>query len=122
MTALTVLVVDDNIDNRSLAVRMLKVIGTACADQAGNAAECLEALGNKHYDAILMDISMPEVSGVELCKTLRTMPTQDGVRIIACTAHASPRDTQQFQQIGFDAVLTKPFLISDLKFALAITA
>jgi CheY-like chemotaxis protein len=69
-----------------------------------------------------MDISMPEVSGIDLCKTLHTMPTQAGVRIIACTAHASPRDTQQFQQIGFDVVLTKPFLMNDLKLALAITA
>jgi len=122
MNALAVLVVDDNIDNRSLAVRMLKVIGTACGDQAGNAAECLEAISKKHYDAILMDISMPEVSGIDLCKTLRTMPTQAGVRIIACTAHASPREAQQFEEIGFDAVLTKPFLMNDLKLALAITA
>ena len=121
MNAPAVLVVDDNVDNRSLAVRMLKVIGTSCGDQAGNAAECLEAIGQKHYDAILMDLSMPEVSGIDLCKTLRTMPTQTGVRIIACTAHASPREAQQFEEIGFDAVLSKPFLMNDLKLALAIT-
>ena len=121
MNAPAVLVVDDNVDNRSLAVRMLKVIGTSCGDQAGNAAECLEAIGKKHYDAILMDISMPEVSGIDLCKTLRTMPTQTGVRIIACTAHASPREAQQFEEIGFDAVLSKPFLMNDLNLALAIT-
>ena len=118
MNTLSILVVDDNVDNRSLAVRMLKVIGTSCSDQAGNAAECLQAVAEKRYDAILMDISMPEISGIDLCKTLRGMPALDGVRIIACTAHASPREAQQFHALGFDAVLTKPFLITDLKLAL----
>lgn len=122
MTALAVLVVDDNLDNRSLAIRMLKVIGVSSSDQAGNAAECLATVAAKRYDTILLDISMPEVSGIELCKMLRAMPALTGVRIIACTAHASPREAQQFQEMGFDGVLTKPFLMSDLKHALSPAA
>jgi len=115
MNAPAVLVVDDNADNRNLALRMLKVIGARVADQAANAEECLEALASGTYDTILMDISMPEVSGIELCLTVRRMPGFESVRIVACTAHASVREAKRFHDAGFNDVLTKPFLIADLK-------
>jgi len=118
MTAPAVLVVDDNADNRNLALRMLKVIGASSAHQAANAQECLDALAIRIYDTILMDISMPEVSGIALCKTVRGMPGFETMRIVACTAHASPRERQRFLDAGFNEVLTKPFLIADLKRAI----
>ena len=113
-----VLVVDDSADNRNLAMRMLKVIGASVADQAANAQECLEALSSGTYDTILMDISMPAVSGIDLCKTVRKMPGFESVRIIACTAHANTREAQRFHDAGFNCVLTKPFMIADLKQAI----
>ena len=118
MNAPSVLVVDDNNDNRKLARRMLQVIGSAVADQAANAQECLDAIAARSYDCILMDISMPEVSGVALCKVVRNMPGFASVRIVACTAHAGAHDKQRFLESGFNDVLTKPFLIADLKRAI----
>jgi CheY-like chemotaxis protein len=115
MNAPAVLVVDDNADNRNLALRMLKVIGASAAHQAANAQECLDALAIRVYDTVLMDISMPEVSGIDLCNTVRAMPGFETMRIVACTAHASTRETQRFLDAGFDYVLTKPFLLADLK-------
>jgi CheY-like chemotaxis protein len=115
MNAPAVLVVDDNAENRNLALRMLKVIGTSAAHQAANAQECLDALALRIYDTVLMDISMPEVSGIDLCRTVRAMPGFETMRIVACTAHASPREKQRFIHAGFNDVLTKPFLIADLK-------
>ena len=122
MNAPSVLVVDDNSDNRNLALRMLKVIGSAAADQAANAQECLDAVAARSYDCILMDISMPEVSGIDLCKVLRNMPGFESTRIVACTAHAGQHDTQRFLDAGFNDVLTKPFLIADLKRAIGPSA
>ncbi len=115
MNAPSVLVVDDNNDSRKLALRMLQVIGVAVADQAVNAQECLDAITARSYDCILMDISMPEVSGVDLCKILRNMPGFESVRIVACTAHAGAHDKRRFLDAGFNDVLTKPFMIADLK-------
>ena len=110
----SILVVDDNTDNRRLVERMLKRRGIALIAQAQNAAECLRALEVRSFDVIVMDISMPEVSGLELCQIVRRHPHGKDVRIVACTAHASKKDAENFLQIGFDSVLTKPFLMEDL--------
>ena len=110
----SILVVDDNTDNRKLVERMLKRRGIALIAHAQNAAECLRALEVRSFDVILMDISMPEVSGVELCQIVRRHPHGKDVRIVACTAHASKKDAENFLQIGFDCVLSKPFLMEDL--------
>ena len=110
----SILVVDDNTDNRKLVERMLKRRGIALIAHAQNAAECLRALEVRSFDVILMDISMPEVSGLELCQIVRRHPHGKDVRIVACTAHASKKDAENFLQIGFDSVLTKPFLMEDL--------
>ena len=118
MNAPSVLVVDDNNDNRKLALRMLQVIGAAVADQAVNAQECLDAITARSYDCILMDISMPDVSGVDLCKVVRNIPRFASLRIVACTAHAAQHDKQRFLDAGFNDVLTKPFLIAELKRAI----
>jgi CheY-like chemotaxis protein len=110
----SILVVDDNTDNRRLVERMLKRRGIALIAQAQNAAECLRALEVRSFDVIVMDISMPEVSGFELCQIVRRHPHGKDVRIVACTAHASKKDAENFLQIGFDSVLSKPFLMEDL--------
>ena len=110
----SILVVDDNTDNRRLVERMLKRRGIALIAHAQNAAECLRALEARPFDVILMDISMPEVSGVELCQIVRRQPHGNDVQIVACTAHASKKDAESFLQTGFDSVLSKPFLMEDL--------
>jgi CheY-like chemotaxis protein len=118
MSTHQVLVVDDNAGNRDLAIKMLKITGITAVDAAASATECLAAVTARSYDCLLMDISMPEVSGLDLCRLLRGMPGTANVRIVACTAHASPREAQAFLTSGFNDVLTKPFLIDDLKRAI----
>ena len=110
----SILVVDDNTDNRVLAARMLKRHGFAVVELADSAANCLTILEARSFDVILMDISMPDVSGVELCQIVRRAPKGADVRIVACTAHASKKDAENFVRMGFDSVLTKPFLMEEL--------
>jgi len=116
----SVLVVDDNADNRKLAERMLKRRGIALVEHADSAAQCLRALELRSFDVILMDISMPEVSGMELCRIVRGRSQDGNTRIVACTAHASKMDTENFVRMGFDGVLTKPFLMDDLYAAIGL--
>ena len=66
------------------------------------------------FDAILLDISMPDMDGIEVCRRLRKMPDYATTCIIACTAHAGTRDRDDFLQQGFSSVLTKPFLLEEL--------
>ena len=59
-------------------------------------------------DAILLDVSMPGISGTDLCRQLRTRPEFGGVRIIAYTAHAMPGEREDILSAGFDDILIKP--------------
>jgi CheY-like chemotaxis protein len=110
----SILVVDDNVENRKLAERMLKRGGIAVVEHAHSAVECLRALETRSFDVILMDISMPEISGIDLCRMVRRTPHGAETCIVACTAHASQKDAESFARLGFDRVLTKPFLMEDL--------
>lgn len=108
--SLRALVVDDMPVNRLLAVKLLAKAGWTVgeADDGPAALTWLE----HNPDALalmLLDISMPQMSGQELCRLIRERGLGgDGVRIVAYTAHAMPEDAASFRAEGFDAVLVKP--------------
>ncbi len=67
------------------------------------------------YSLVLMDISLGKgISGVELLKNLRTIPSYKNVPVIAVTAHAMVGDKEKFLESGFDDYLSKPFAKKDL--------
>lgn len=109
-----VLVVDDDAGCLLLAVRMLEWLGVPRIGQATNAAEAKREIATGNYDVVLMDISMPGMSGVELCRLVRLLPAAQRMAIHACTAHAGRADEAWLKSEGFDSVLTKPFLLEDL--------
>ena len=103
------LVVDDMAVNRLLAVKLLTKGGWTVseADDGPAAINLLEGLGQ--FEVMLLDISMPQMSGQELCRIIRQRGLGGaGVKIIAYTAHAAPEDIATFRAEGFDAVLAKP--------------
>ncbi|NBY33431.1 MAG: response regulator [Betaproteobacteria bacterium] len=65
-------------------------------------------------DVILLDISMPSVSGLQLCKQLRADQRYQHLQIIAYTAHAMPDEVLLWESSGFDKVLLKPIRKDDL--------
>lgn len=113
-----ILVVDDDPVNRRLLQRMLSRLGTYRVDEAGEGRAGIALAAARRYDAVLLDISMPDVNGIEVCAAIRASSCRDS-RIIACTAHASERDAEHFRDSGFDAVLVKPFLMAQLASVLA---
>lgn len=102
-----VLVVDDNPINRLLPVTWLNRAGHE-AVECSSGFEALERLGVGQYDAVLLDLSMPGLSGTEVCRQLRASPEHADVRIVAYTAHLQPELVGGFQGAGFDQVLIKP--------------
>lgn len=101
------LVVDDHPTNRLLALALLRKLGwTAHEASGGETAIALAA--SLQPGLILLDISMPGLSGEETCARLREMLRSSGSRILAYTAHAFPEDRERFLAAGFDDILVKP--------------
>ena len=106
-----ILVVDDNDVNRLLAVMSLGN-GTRTIDEAPGGRQALTLLAANRYDCVLLDISMPEMSGYEVCRRIREDPSLAGLRVVAYTAHALDSEHRKILESGFDGVLTKPVDIS----------
>ncbi len=102
-----VLIVDDNAINRSLAKTLLKRSGWEPSE-----ADCgeiaLEMLESRTYPVVLLDISMPGLSGMETVKRIRNMPKCRGIHVVAYTAHAMEDEKRQILEAGFDDILVKP--------------
>jgi len=74
------------------------------------AVEMFAASPEDYYDAILMDVRMPEMDGLEATKAIRALDRPDAKRvpIIAMTANAFDEDVQRSLQVGMNAHLSKP--------------
>ncbi|MBF0562580.1 MAG: response regulator [Alphaproteobacteria bacterium] len=104
----TALVIDDYYANRILAARLLTKAGWAVV-QAASGADGLDWLRTNQAALVLLDISMPALSGVEVCRAIRkeNLGGSD-LKVVAYTAHAMNNEIAEFLATGFDAVLVKP--------------
>lgn len=113
-----VLVVDDNAINRKLAVAFVTRLGMI-AEEVDSGSAALEKLGSTHFDIVLLDISMPVMSGEEVLARLRADVKFRGLRVIAYTAHALPEEKQGLVDAGFDDLLIKPINLKTVESVLA---
>ena len=107
--SLHILLAEDNPVNQMLAVRLLKKRGHT-VEVAANGREALAALQAGRFDAVLMDIQMPEMSGFEATAVIREHEQATGHRmpIIAMTAHAMKGDRERCIEAGMDGYVSKP--------------
>ncbi|QIX62476.1 response regulator [Hymenobacter sp. BT18] len=105
-----VLVAEDNAINREVVRRLLESWGVV-VDEAADGPAALALHAARSYDAILMDIQMPGLSGVEVTAALRRHPdpARAQVPVLALTANAFRSDLDRYLQAGIDDCLTKPF-------------
>ena len=101
------LIVDDNATNRVLARALLVKLGWQ-ADIVEDGATALARASAIPYQLILLDISMPGLSGLETCAALRAAPRGGDLYIIAYTAHAFPEERREILTAGFDDIIVKP--------------
>lgn len=104
------LVVDDHAISRELVGRVLGKLGWSVS-LAEDGYQALEMFQHRSYDIILLDLSMPGMSGEETCKKIRALPQARRSKIIAYTAHAYAEDFPRLLAEGFDRILTKPVSI-----------
>lgn len=122
LSALRVLVVEDNASNRKLMAILLKRWGVT-PTLAENGEEALQLIQGISYDFVLMDVQMPGMDGFETTRAVRAWeaahPGKPRTRIVALTAMAMPDDKARCLEAGMDAYLTKPLKAEALKNALA---
>jgi PAS domain S-box-containing protein len=120
---LRLLLAEDNAVNSMLAVRMLEKLGHEVV-VAVNGAEAVSAVSESKFDAILMDLQMPELDGFEATALIRERERIQGghMPIIALTAHAMKGDQERCLASGFDGYLSKPVSIADLAHGLSAVA
>jgi CheY-like chemotaxis protein len=104
----TIAVVEDNADNRLLLRALLGHLYALREYESG-----LEALAGFALDApdvVLLDISLPGISGVEVLARMRADARLARVRVVALTAHAMNGDRAAFLEAGFDEYVAKPIV------------
>jgi signal transduction histidine kinase/DNA-binding response OmpR family regulator len=118
-TDLRILVVEDNPLNRQLALLLLGEIGYS-ADTATNGREALDALDEKTYDVVLMDVQMPEMDGLEATRRIHETMGSHRPRIVAATANATQEERERALAAGMDGYLSKPIRLEELAAALGV--
>jgi signal transduction histidine kinase/DNA-binding response OmpR family regulator/HPt (histidine-containing phosphotransfer) domain-containing protein len=113
--SLRILLAEDNPVNQKVAVGMLTRRGHGVG-LAVNGREAVKAFQAEHYDLILMDMQMPEMSGYEASQAIRELERVSGghIPIIAMTAHAMKGDRERCLAAGMDSYISKPFTLADL--------
>jgi CheY-like chemotaxis protein len=101
------LVVDDNKTNLAFVKAMLSQQQFE-VDTAASGAEAIQLAKSSRYLLILMDIQLPDMSGVLATHMIRQLPQHQDTVIMAFTAHALPDEIQQFHQAGMNDVVIKP--------------
>lgn len=102
-----VLLVEDSEDNRGL-VRQIAEWMELTLLEAGNGIEGIERAIEERPDLILMDLSLPVLSGWEATRRLKSDPRTSAIPVIALTAHAMAGDESRALEVGCDAYLSKP--------------
>lgn len=106
--SLSLLIVEDDRVNQKVICRMLEERGHKVRT-ANNGMEAIELYLQESFDAILMDIQMPKMNGVEATAKIRGLDESESrIPIIALTAYALPGDREKFIHLGMDDYISKP--------------
>ena len=107
----TVLIVEDNELNMKLFRDLLEAHGYQTVGTS-NGREALRLAREHRPDLILMDIQLPEVSGLEVTQWLKDDPDLRSIPVVAVTAFAMKGDEERIRQGGCEAYLSKPISVA----------
>jgi CheY-like chemotaxis protein len=102
-----VLIVDDHDFNLRLLERLLALEGREVR-AAGSLAAAEQALAEEQPAMIVLDLNLPDGSGLELTRRLKSEPNTASIPIVACTAAVRRSDEERALEAGCDAFVTKP--------------
>jgi hypothetical protein len=117
LAGLHLLVAEDNEMNQFVTEETLRMVGCTC-DIVADGVLAVQAVGNKRYDAVLMDCQMPTMDGLEATRRIRAneaaVPCARRLPIIALTADAIQGDREKCLEAGMDGYVSKPTNAEDL--------
>jgi CheY-like chemotaxis protein len=120
--SLHVLVADDNTLNQNMLRRQISKLGHK-VDVVSNGRQAVSAVEQQPYDALLMDVLMPEMDGLQAAEEIcRRWTPSTRPRLIALTAMAGPGDEERCMKAGFDDYMSKPVHLDELAEALKAAA
>jgi len=102
------LIVDDEDGVRAL-VRMTLDGGSYEIIEAREGSQALELARAHRPELVLLDVMLPDISGLEVCRELKNDPTTSGATIVMLTARAQSSDLGDAEEAGADGYFTKPF-------------
>ncbi len=112
--AKSILVVEDE-DNIALALEHLMRREGYQLTRVASGAEAMPAILRDRPDLVLLDVMLPEVSGYEICQSVRLDPELKGVKILMMTARGNQMERRKGLALGADGFISKPFDVADLK-------
>ncbi|WP_299488465.1 response regulator [Acaryochloris sp. IP29b_bin.137] len=104
-----ILIIDDEQAIQAVASLSLKMEADWQVITANSGAEGITMAGQEQPDAILLDVMMPMLDGIETFKQLQQGPLTRNIPVILLTAKAQAAEQLQFQRLGVAGVITKPF-------------
>jgi response regulator RpfG family c-di-GMP phosphodiesterase len=110
-----ILIVDDEPEIRRFCRFVLEAEDGPRCDEAANGVFALEMIGAKRYDLVLSDIDMPEMTGPEVCRHLRSNPPCPNLKIVMMSGRATPDEMARMLLNGADDYLAKPLSIVQLQ-------
>jgi signal transduction histidine kinase len=114
LVPLRVLLAEDNPVNQKVVLKLLESIGVS-ADLAHNGLEAMNAVMQRDYDVLLMDVQMPELDGITASREIRRLiPEHRQPQIIALTANATEEDRRVCMEAGMNQFITKPIRAAKL--------
>ena len=112
-TDTTILIADDELSVREIVRRYLEKEGYNIIE-ADNGPKTLQLLYEQKPDLLILDIMLPEISGIDFLKQMRSKSVFDKLPVIILSALADPKTIRAGLDAGADRYLTKPYLVNNL--------
>lgn len=108
-----ILVVDDDADSRNLVATVL-ALDTYVVTEAESGDHALRLLANEHFDAVMLDLAMPGLDGIEVLRWIRRSPRTAQVPVLIVTARHQVDDMVEGLEVGANDYISKPFTPEEL--------
>jgi CheY-like chemotaxis protein/anti-sigma regulatory factor (Ser/Thr protein kinase) len=111
--AVKILLVDDEEDFREALKEILAKRQSLLVEDAENGIEACIKLGSFRPDLLILDINMPKMDGLEVCRAIRKDPNLSSVKVMIITGHPNDPRLKQVAELGFHYIYTKPLSSAD---------
>ncbi|PTL75776.1 PleD family two-component system response regulator [Vitiosangium sp. GDMCC 1.1324] len=111
----TVLVVEDSPMFRKMLSDMLQVLGFTRILEAFSGQTAMELLEEQRPDLVCLDLTLPDISGYEVCEYIRATPALKEIPVLMISARTQTMDRAQAEEAGASGYLIKPFTPEDLQ-------